>query len=495
MDNREPEEAPQLADYYYILTKHKWIVIASLILMVTLTVLFTLQMEPVYKATVTIVIDSEQTQSPLTGERMDFESYASQSLTFNTHFKLITSRPVLEQVIKDLKLDQHDKEEGIEVSAWRELLSQFKQNLRLLLGKEDKIIILTPEEELIALSGKLKRKIDIEGVRDTRLLKLNVEDHDPFIAKTMANSMAKSYIEFNISNRLKTSQNTLSWMTDQLYELKKRLEDSEKAFLTYKEQAKIFSVEGKQKVISQKMEDFNDVYIKARNRRLELDTKLEELKRNYNSKGDLLHVRSIVNNPLLDSLYTQLLNSDVELTRLRKVYKAKHPKVIQAISKIDNTRKKFKEEITKEVENLKSERSVLTAREKVLQKTLADFESDALETNRKELKYTIFQRNVETNQKLYNTLLSRVEESSIVGNIDVSNIRIAEGAVLPSSPIKPKKKRNVLLSVIFGLMTGIGLAFLLEYIDRSLRTEEDVRRYLDLPVLSVVPVAEGKGKR
>ncbi|MFH1479989.1 MAG: GumC family protein [Pseudomonadota bacterium] len=487
------EASPHLQEYYHILTKHRWIIIISLILMVTLTLLYTFQMKPVYQATVTMVIEKEQSKSPLTGERMDFEGYASEALTFNTHFKLITSRPVLERVITELKLDQIDSQEGIEVSAWRELLSQFKENLRLLLGREEKI--LSPEEKLTQFTETLRKKVDIEQVRDTRLLRLNLEDHDPVMAMKIANSLAKSYIEFNIDNRLKSSKNTLSWMTDQLYQMKKKLEDSEEGFLAYKEREKLFSVVGKQQVISQKIQEFNDAYIKARNRRLELDAKLAELRRSLQSKGDILHARSLINNPLLDSLYTQLLDSEVELTRLSKVYKQMHPKLIQIQTKIDNTEQKFKEEIKKELENLVSERTVLLARENVLQKTLADFEDDGLQTNRKELQYTILDRNVQTNQKLYDTLLSRVQESNIMGNVDISNIRVAEAAVLPPGPIKPKKRLNAVLSVIFGLMTGLGLAFLLEYIDRSLRTEEDIQRYLGLPVLSVIPKAESVKKQ
>ena len=141
---------------------------------------------------------------------------------------------------------------------------------------------------------------------------------------------------------------------------------------------------------------------------------------------------------------------------------------------------------------MKSESSVLLSREKVLQKTIAEFENEALATNRKELKYTILERNVQTNQKLYDTLLSKVKESNIMESIDVSNIRIAEEARTPGGPVKPNKNRNLILGALFGLVMGIVLAFFWEYLDRSLRTEEDVQRYLGLPVLSVIPKAENK---
>ena len=488
MLNQEPEQSVHLTEYYYILAKHKWVVVASLILLVTLTMLFTFQMKPVYRATAILIIDTEQSASPLTGERIDYESYASQSLTFNTHFKLITSYPLLQKVIKTLKLEQLDIKEGIEVSPWKELLTQFKKNIRLLLGREEKP--LTPQEKLAGLTDKLKAKIDIEEVRNTRLLKVSVEDHDPVMARDIANTLAGSYITFNIDNRLRSSQNTLSWMTDQLYEMKKKLEDAEEEFLAYKQQAKLFSVKGKQKVIAQKIQEFNDAYLKARNKRLELDAKLTQLDKLSKSRGDVFRVRFLIDNALIDNLYSQLLESEIELSHLSNVYKSKHPKIIQVNSKIDKTRRKLDEELKREIENLKAERSVLLSREKVLEKTIADFENEGLETNKKELKYTILERNLETNQKLYETLLSKIKESNITGSISVSNIRITEKAVMPHAPVKPKKKLNLILSIIFGLMTGVGIAFLWEYLDRSLRTEEDVRRYLDLPVLSVIPVAE-----
>ena len=100
---------------------------------------------------------------------------------------------------------------------------------------------------------------------------------------------------------------------------------------------------------------------------------------------------------------------------------------------------------------------------------------------------TILQRNVETNQKLYDILLSKVQESRLIEDIDISNIRIVEKAELPRAPIILNKRRNLLLGLIFGLVSAIGLVLFLEYIDRSLRTEEDVQRHLGHPVLSVVP--------
>lgn len=485
MNHTEKEQSVHLTEYYYILTKHKSLIIASFVITVALTLLFTLLMKPVYMATATIVIEKQQSASPLTGERLDYESYVSQSLTFNTHFKLITSRSVLEQVIKNLKLD---REAELEVSPLKKFLSQFKKNIRLLLGRKEKL--LTPREKLSKLIKKLQAKIDIEEVRDTRLLRVNAEDHDPAMARDIANVLAKAYIDFDINNRMRSSQNTLGWLTDHLYEMKKELEDAEEEFLAYKQRETLISVEESQKIIAQKITEFNDAYIQTRNRRLELDAKLEQLEVISKSGKDIPNLRSLIANEFINNLYSQLMNAELELSHLVKVYKSKHNKVVQARTRIDNTRKKLHQEMRKELDNLKAERTVLLAKERILQKTMADFKKEAMKINRKELNFNILKRNVEMNQNLYDTLLSRLKEADITGNIDVSNIRIATKAVSPMFPVRPNKKLNLILSVIFGLMIGIGCSFLWEYLDRSLRTEEDVQRYLGLPVLSVIPLAD-----
>jgi len=486
----ETEPSKHLSEYYFILTKRKWIIIAACITCIGLAIVHNVTLQSVYKTTATIVIESERRTSPITGQIMDYESFYLGEINFNTHFKLMTSRPVLERVVKNLKLDQITIPEASQKNPDPTFAAKLKYNIGLLLKRKNKPLV--PVDKMAQLLAKLRGGIDIEHVEDTRLLKINTTDSDPVLAKNIANTLASSYIDFNIENRLKSSRNTLSWMTDQLYETKKKLEDSEEEFLAYKQKEKLFSFSGKQDLIASKIADFNESYLKARNRRLELNAKLKELMPSSKSGANILYARSVILNPVIDTLYSQLLDQEVEISQLNKVFKPKHPKLIQAKTKMDNTRKKLNEEVLKEVENLKFEVSILSAKEKVLQKTMADFENEAMETNRQELSYKIFQRNVETNQKLYDILLSKVKESNIIDNIDVSNIRIVEQAVIPGAPVIQNKMRNLMLGLILGLMGGVGIVFFFEYLDRSLRTEEDVRRHLDLPVLAVIPEVEDK---
>lgn len=484
---RQDEQEIHLSDYFLVLLKHRMLIITTLLLTVGVTVLFTLRMAPVYQASATLVIDSEKNRSPLTGERTDYESYFTQELTFNTHFKLITSRPVLAQVIHDLKLDR-DAGAGLEPGMVEQFLGQVKHNVNLLLQRQGRE--LTPEEKYDRHLARLLGKITIKEVAETRLLEVVVEDTDPVLARDIANSVGSAYIRFNIDNQLRSTRNSFNWLSDQSYEVKKRLEDAEREFLDFKEKSRLFSVESRQQVISQKISEFNDAYVTTRNSRQELEAKLAELQKVLAVPGaDILQSRSLIKNPMIESLYSQLVESEIELSRLREVFRDKHPKIVQANTRFEETSRKLREVIAKELANMKSEVAVLSAREEVQKNNIDEFQNEALEINKNELQYSILQRNVTTNQSLYDTLLAKLKETDITENFDVSNIRIAEDAVLPVAPVKPRKKLNVLLGLILGLMGGIGLAFFLEYMDRSLRTEEDVQRYLGLPVLSVVPLA------
>ena len=488
MAKPEQERTIHLSEYYQVLIKHKWLIMGSLILAVTLTAFITFRMVPVYRATCVMVIENERSISPLTGQRTENENYFSQSLRFSTHTKLITSRPVIQRVIKKLKLDKSEQEKPLETSPIKKYIASLKQNIRILSGQPKKE--LTPGQKLERLIKSINKKIRIEPVQDTHLLNISADDHDPELARDIANSLVQSYIEFNLDNRTNSSRNTLSWMSNQLYETQKKLEKAEEEFLAFKQQEKLFSLEEKQKGVFGKITNIDDISIETRNRRVELETKLNELERVDETRVDAQHARTLISNPLIDSVYSQLLNFEIEMSRLQKVYKSKHPKIIQVRSSIENARKKFRAEIQKEVINLKAELAVLTQKEAALKTTVEDFESDALTTNRKELKYTILQRNVDTHQRFYDILLQRIKEANITDDIDVSNIRITEPAVTPLAPINPNKLKKMFLGVFLGLMIGIGLAFLLEYLDKTLRTEEDIRRHLDLPVLGVIPEAE-----
>jgi len=486
LDPLETEQDIHLAEYYAVLLRHKWVIIISLAVMVFLGVVHNLRLSPMYRASSTMVIDKKQNQALISGQRADYESYFFSTLSFNTHFELIKSRAVMERVIKKLKMDQTEEENPPETNPIRKFFSRFRMNIFFIIKGGDEPAV--QEDELIGFVQYLQGIVDIEYIEETRIFNINVTSTDPKEAKDVANAVAESYIEFDIDSRMKSSQNTLAWLTDHLYEVTKKLEDAEAKFIEFKQKTKLITLEDSQTVTTQKIREFNDTYIETRNQRLILDTKLEQLKKIAESGKGIPHLSALVDNKLIENLYAQLVNAEVELSKLMKVYKSKHPMVIKARTNTSNIRNKIRVELKKEVANLNAERSILLARENVLQDTMTDFETEGVEKSKKELEYSILQRDVEINQSLYNSLLIKMKEADIMGDTSISNLRITGKATLPQYPVGPNKSRNFLLSIIIGLMAGAGLSFLLEYADTSLRTEDDVHKYLNTPVLAVIPL-------
>jgi uncharacterized protein involved in exopolysaccharide biosynthesis len=185
-----------------------------------------------------------------------------------------------------------------------------------------------------------------------------------------------------------------------------------------------------------------------------------------------------------------LLEAELERGRLAKTFKEMHPRMVQIRSQIEDIRGKLSAEISKELESMRARMAILKDREEKLQAVLKDFEEEALANNQQELEYSIFQRNLETNRNLYDALLAKIREADLTEKIETSGIRLTESAIVPGAPVRPNKKRNIALGLVLGAMAGVGLAFLREYMDQSIRTDEDVSRHLGLTVLSVIPEAE-----
>ena len=476
-----------LLDYLKVIKRRKWIIIACLLFTITLVAIGNYATEPVYQATVQLMIGKEQRKSPITGEMMEYESYRSESLTFNTYFSLITSFPVLKKVVE--KLPEREEAEPSSLSALVKNIISIKQFIGRLLPIGEKVEKPLDDPSLI-LHYKieaLRRKIDIEPVRETRLVNIHVQDNDPLFAKEIANTLANAYIEYNRTSRLEAAKSSLAWFTEQLKDMKKKVKESEAKFYEFKEKEGIFSIEGKQNIDTQRMADLNRHYAETKSKRLEVKAKIQELKKILNHGVGGRITPTIIENTVLQNLYSQLLLAEIELSELQKGLKWKHPKILEVKSRIQRIKDKFDTELKKALNNLKSEYAVLKDREESLLSTIRQYEREALRLNKKEMQYAILEREVETNKELYNLLLTKFKEANMIEDMNMANIRVVEPAVTPLVPVRPRKALNLILATIVGLMLGTGLAFFREYLDRTIKTPEEASRYLGSQVLGTIP--------
>ena len=485
---RESVEFTALHEYWILVNNNKLLIIFITMLITIYASFYAYTTKETYMATAVMVIEKEQNKSPVTGEFIQYSNYRNQKLAFTTHIKLMKSRPVLSRVVKSLKLIDFKDTAGMGLASPLDpMLWVHKgiKNIKLLWEKKQVKVLLTPVQKEATMVSRLRGHISLKPLKETLLVQINVENQNAEWAYKIANELGKEYIDFNKANREEYSQKSITWMTKQLAETRIKLEKAEKDFLEYKNSTKVFSVKGKQLEIRHKIEEFNEEYIKTKNKRMELESKLKRLENNVRKYGN---VRSLIDNTLIDDLNRQLVGAEVELSRIEKIYKSKHPQVVQIKTKIANIRKKIKNQILKELNNMRNQKIVFISKEKVLQQTIDDYEEEALAANSKELDYTILERTVSTNQKLYDILLAKIESANVTGNVDNNNnIRIVEHAALKPGPIKPKKLFIISASLFFGLFLSIAVVILRSYLKRSITNDDDVEKYIELPVLSVIP--------
>jgi uncharacterized protein involved in exopolysaccharide biosynthesis/Mrp family chromosome partitioning ATPase len=479
-----------LADYYVVLRKRLWLILSILFVTVLFTALYTFSVKPLYSATARLVIGYETKRSPLTGQYLDYESFISQQVSYKTHFKMVTARPVLERVLSQVDLQDESLEQPWFTQVFQKMKSNAKRLVATFLSKSPEKSLRTPPDSLLETKiVRLRNKISVSELAETRILNIRVKDYDPKTARDLANAVAENYIIFDSNTRLKSSRDMLEWLNKELFAMRKNVEEAEKAFQAFKEQKSLFSMEGKQGLNVQKIQDMNANYLETRSSRLTLEAKIQELEKFIDSSkhGPIHNIPTFIANDIVKDLYSELLTTEVERKKISEVFKNKHPEMIKVMSKIEELSRKIREQIEKTLDNARSERAVLIAREKALKGAIENYEKETIDSNRNNLEYATLEREVETNRQIYNTILTKIKEANIVDEITKTNLRLVDPASLPVKPVSPKKGRNLSLSVLFGLFAGVGLAFALEYLDQGIHNREEAERFLNLPLLSEVP--------
>lgn len=449
---------PHLREYLHVLRKRLGLVLSSFLVVVVTVTVGTYLQRPIYRAITKVFIEREAPRVVNIQEVAPPDAGTAEF--FQTQVEIIRSRPVVQRVIDSLGLARRKPK---------------------LAQAED------PVEAFL-------KAVSIEPVRNTRLVEIRVEDPDPALAAEVANALADAYVHQNLALKLAAARDALTWLTTQVTDLKTKLNESELALQRYKEQAGLVSIEEKQTLTVKKLAEFNSAYIEAKAKRLEMETRLAEL-RKAARRPDLLEASPVViNNPLIQRLKGQAVELEVQRSKLLQVYKEKHPEVLKVQSQLDEITRRIRDEVERLAQSVESEYNVLKAREAAMLAAVNQYRDEAQTLAKKEIQYGILKREADSNQQLYEMLLKRLKETSLSQGLDTSNIRIVEPAVPPARPAKPRKILNVALAVVVGLTLGVSLAFFVEYMDATVRTPEQVERALGVPILALIPVIPSRSQ-
>jgi capsular exopolysaccharide synthesis family protein len=459
-----PQRHRTLHDYIRILIKRRWMIIFVFIFIVALVALKTLTTTPLYQATVQLLIERQTPRYiDQPGASVQQEYYGEEF--YQTHYKLLESRALAKKVADKLNLKSNPSYAAI---------------FRDLPPNADDAMKQRAEEDLIsAVAGGVK----VTPVRQSSLVDVSFSDPDPKLAAKVVNTLAQAYIEQSLDLRFAASQEAAAWLKEKLIEGRKKLEDSEAKLNQYKREHNIVALDDKESITAQKLEQLNKDLIAAQTQRMETETRFKEV-----SRGQ--PISQMLNNPLIQTLKGQEAKIIAEQSELSRKFGPEHPRMIRLNNELSATRSKIGAEMGQIVQAIKNEYYMAKAQEENLKGALEKQKGETQDLGDRNIQYRVLLRDVETNRALYENMLKSLKTTTAAESTPATNIRIVYPATIPDSPVSPRKARNLMLGAVMGLVLGVGLAMVMESLDTTLKTPEEVEGWLEIPNLALIPHME-----
>ena len=466
---------PHLYDYLLILRKHQWLILSFLLAVVTIVSIATFRMQPVYSTTARVEIDRENSNVlPFQGADsfdyiMDTDNY------IETESKILTSETLALQTIRSTGLASHPEYSSGDGPSEAIATGSLANHKR--------------PPELGAFLGSLS----VHRVPNSRLLDVTFESTDPQLAARVVNAHIENFKEDNFRSRYQAIAQASSWLSDQLDDLKLKVQHSEDARLEYERKNQIWQLDDKQNISTQRLSDINKELTDAQSERMKRQSLYE-----FAKSGDANSVPELRSDTVLQDLFKKRGDLNSQSSDALAQYGPNFPKVQRLQGQLKEIDQLISDEKKSIIDQMGNDYNAARQRERLLTQALDQQKIEASQMSERLVNYNILKREAEANKTLYDGMLTKLKEANIAGALKSSNIRVVDPAMIPSTPTRPAKARNIALSFIVGLVGGIGLALLREYLDNTVKTPDDVETLSRLPSLAVVPAfseSNGNGRR
>jgi succinoglycan biosynthesis transport protein ExoP len=460
-----PGSKIDLRAYWRTIRKRWPFVVLSMIVATVIAFVYTYRQPKIYEATCQIIIDTMVPQV-LPGSKDVVElgtgTFWSNKEFYETQYRIIQSTSVGQRTAEKLGL-QYDPDYAGTVG---------------------------PGRDLSDLGRAIASQLNVKPVKDSRLAMITVTDRKPQRAALIANTVADTYIEYNLDYKLEGARSAMAWLAEQESDLKRQLEGSELKLYQYKKDRNLLAVslDDKQSMLSQNLASVNGKLTELHIRLLELDAKRKMIQRARSSITDEETLPEIREKETIQKLRDAYIQLSKELADLSSRYGPEHPRIKAVTGQMETIRKAYEQEIDAVLSAFEKSYQELLDNEHALKGLMEQQKNEAIELSKIEVEYKPLQRASEQQEKMYGVIASRQKEIDITGPMKTNNVRVLERAIVPGVPVRPKPVQNLLLGLLLGLGTGVALAFAIEALDNTLKTQADVEQFLGTPVLGLVPI-------
>ena len=476
-DSGEPGGKIEWAVYWRSIWKRRWLILVAAILAAVGAILYTHTIQPVFRSTTTLLIESGKTkilsiEEVYNGVSQDREYY-------QTQVEILRSRDVALRTVKQTKLWDEP-----EFDPRRPVIT-LSTRIRGLFSPTPEVMPWTPERLADETVGRYLAAISIEPVRLSQLVKISFEARDRDLAAKIADATAVAFIESDSDARERLNLSVTGLLQDRLVALREKLKTSEQDLQKYRENAGMVSVAGSPGVAGQQLSEIGQRLVLARVRRTELESAYQQVAKL--GPGDTSAIAAMSSQPGLAEARSRALNASVALEELTRNAGEQNPKVIEARAALDAANRQMQAQSRAAVNALKADAQAARDTEHSLEGALAAAKSNVQGVNRQEFQLGVLEREVQTNKQLYELLLSRTKETSVSTNLQGAVARIVDPAVPAGVPARPNKPQIVMVTLMLTLAACALAAILRDRLANTMQDSSEAEHRLRHPVLATLP--------
>ncbi|NLV92377.1 MAG: hypothetical protein GX030_08300 [Firmicutes bacterium] len=471
MDNGQSFEEIDLRDLFRILIGRKWLILLVVVLAVASAIITNNLTTPIYEASTTVLLKNEGGIGAMAfltgGAEMGRDAR-------NTYVEILKSRSLALAAAERLGLDYTMESEELD---------------------------------------RLRKSITVQPVQSGDIIRVSVQSPDPHQAVAVSNALVEALQDYSRDRNQLEARSAREFIGEQIALVSEDLYRAEEELKNFKEEKGVL-LPAEVSTILARLSQLQAQKAEAEVGVGEAQVRLKQLReRLSDEQREIITSTTISVNPLVQQFRSRLAQLETELAAALETYTEKHPSVVALRSKIDSTKAQMESEVEniitaqtrarnpiylqviQQIVELEVEATALQARSESLQGIIADYEEQLRQLPETELTLARLTREKMVAEELYLLLATRHEEMKITEAMEPSSVQVLDPAIPPRSPIKPRKMLNLAISGVLGVFVGVGLALLLDFLDMSVKTEEDIRRLLDVPVLGQIPDLKHEVKR
>ena len=491
-------------DYLHVLRKRKWLIatVVGLALLLALIKIFTAT--PLYTASSQVFLERNQGRGGLDTPR--YSTYDPEFL--ETQSELIRSEKVARKVVRNLELTtkfRHvffpnaDKKPGISdtISKWLQMPVTWLKSLST--SGEAKNAADSgaggrqlSEDEIVALN--IRDGLQVIPVRATKVVTISYTGVDPLLAQLVADAAVKAYMDEMLEMRLSFSTYALKWMTEKANDERKRLESSESELQKFMRDNDLVTVENQLAVLPQRVADFGSQLTKIESQRDALHEQIRMVQATGGAIDRLETLPIFTDNIVLKDVRGKIYAAQQTQHELADKFGPKHPEMVKVNAELRVLQGERRAEVDRVVASLTNSYNLAVAQVGSLNESLKAAKSEMLDLQERFIEYTTMKRDADSNRALYDALQTSIKKESVTEQAQDVNIWTLQQAQQPTVPSSPKKMRTMLMAAFIGLTFGLGLTFLLEYLDNTVKNYKDLQQRYSLTVLGAIEELQEKGQ-